>query len=918
MPPGGGTPRDPYNFNNRPNFPYRPAGSGRHYNPYWRSGWRRRAPAWLIDYEATRHKPKKIGWVWVLAGLIFAAFAITLAVSVAGIVTPVTIGMAYYQSRYDSLSLDKDYSLTFENSRIYDRNGVLLYEKQPEEGLREYVAYDKIPQVLVDATTAAEDPSFFDNRGVDPYAIGRAVYINLSRQGSSGASTITQQVARLLYLPPEQRTELSPDRKIDEAILAIKITDSMSKEAILEKYFNNIYYGNLAYGIQAASLGYFGVEAKDLDLAEASMLAGLPQAPSAYDPTQNYDLARKRQRIVLDLMVKYSRITQPEADTAYRVDLQSRLADRRKQSTALKAPHFVNYILQQLQGEVVTDQMNDIIAAGLTPDEFNKGGYDIYTTIDSTLVDKAQSVVKENVEELKKRKASNAALVALRPGTGEILSMVGSTDYNDTANQGQFNVAVARRQPGSALKPLTYSLAMTKGWTAATVLADVKTEFPSGGPTPYLPMDFDNKFRGPVTLRDALGSSLNIPAVRALQFDGIDNFMTQAKAMGVTFQYGPERYGLTLTLGGGEVRLLDLVGAYSVFDNLGDKVPTVSFLKVTKHDQTVYEFRPDQVKRTNVLSPQISYIITNILSDNNARLLAFAPNNPLVLDRPAAAKTGTSNDFVDSWTIGYTPDLVVGVWVGNNNNKPMDGVAGSVGAGIVWHDYMTSVYKDPQLAKAIRPDGNFTRDFTRPADIQEVTVCTESGLLPNDACPQKRKELFPVKDVPTKTSTLHQLVKIAHLGATAPLPNTTPNGSPTPRPTATPSAYANGGNANECIPDSSWPASLIETKLYYVYPPELQDWALSQGRRPPPINPCGTYVPPTPTPTPTVPPTSTVDPNASPTPGGPDDGQPTPTPAGPVGPPQISLPPEFQKTPTPAPKGNPTPTPARPPTTPKP
>ena len=242
MPPGGGNPRNPFNNHNRPYGSFRrPVGSGRHFNPYWGSNWRRRAPSWLIDYEPTKLKPKKLGWVWVLSGLVFAGFAITLALTVAGVVAPIGIGMAYYTSRYDSLSLDKDYSLTFENSRIYDRNGVLLYEKQPEEGLREYVTYDKIPQVLVDATTATEDPTFFDNSGVDPYAILRAVYINISGQGSSGASTITQQVARALYLPPEQRTELSPDRKIDEAILAIKLTNTMSKEAILEKYFNNIY-----------------------------------------------------------------------------------------------------------------------------------------------------------------------------------------------------------------------------------------------------------------------------------------------------------------------------------------------------------------------------------------------------------------------------------------------------------------------------------------------------------------------------------------------------------------------------------------------------------------------------------------------------------------------------------------------------
>jgi membrane peptidoglycan carboxypeptidase len=230
MPPGGGTPNNPFS-NYRPAA--RPPGSGRHFNPYGGSGWRRRAPSWLIDYRIFRPKPRKTGWLWVLAGLIFGSFAIAIGVSVAGIVTPLTIGTAVYSSRYDSLSLDKDYSLTFETSRIYDRNGVLLYEKQPEEGLREYVTYDKVPQVLIDATTATEDPTFFENKGVDPYAIARAVYINLSGQGSSGASTITQQVARLLYLPPEQRTDITYDRKIDEAILAIKLTDKVSKEAIL-------------------------------------------------------------------------------------------------------------------------------------------------------------------------------------------------------------------------------------------------------------------------------------------------------------------------------------------------------------------------------------------------------------------------------------------------------------------------------------------------------------------------------------------------------------------------------------------------------------------------------------------------------------------------------------------------------------
>lgn len=922
MPPGGNgngnhnNGRRPFlrsNFSGPPSY-------RRGFNPYLYGGSRRRTPSWLIRSHLTQPvKKNKLAWFWVLVGLVTALFIGILGVSLLAIIAPVGIGTAIYTERYNSLSLDKEYALTFENTRIYDRNGTLLFEQTPEEGLREYVTIDKIPQVLIDATTAAEDPTFFDNQGVDPYALVRAAYINLSGRGSSGASTITQQVARALYLPPQQRNEISVDRKVDEIILATKLNDTFSKDKILEKYLNNIYYGNLAYGIQAAALGYFGKEAKDIDLAEASMLAGLPQAPSDYDPTKDFDLARRRQKIVLDLMVKYNRITQPQADAAYRVDLQSRLIDRRKKAAFIQAPHFVNYVLQQLQGELASSQLAEI---GLTPDDFKQGGYDIYTTIDLNMVNRAQEVVKANVDELKKRKASNAALVALQPNTGEILAMVGSTDFNDP-NQGQYNAAIARRQPGSALKPITYAVAMEKGWTAATVLADVRTEFPGAGTTPYVPKDFDGTTRGPVPLRNALGSSLNIPAVKALQFDGLDTFFNKAKDMGVTFQYGPERYGLTITLGGGEVRLLDLTGAYGVFDNLGDKVDTVSILKIVKRGETIYEFSPDKVKRKNVLSPQVSYIITNILSDNNARLLAFARNNPLVLDRPAAAKTGTSEDFTDSWTVGYTPDLVVGVWVGNNNNKPMDGVAGSVGGGIVWNSFMNAVYKEPKLTDIIKQGGQLQTDFVRPADIVEATICIDSGLLPNAACPQRRKELFPKASVPTKVSDMHRFVKVPKASA----PPAVGPGTPT---AAVPSLSGSAFQKSQyyCIPDDSWPPDQLEERLFYVYPPELQQWALSVGRIPPPTQPCDTYVPPTPTPTPSPSPSPTVDVSLTPdpnlTPGAtttPGAGLPGITPAptssnpGTPAPPTPTPAPPVQSTPAPTPTSVPRPT--APPGTPK-
>lgn len=880
MPPSGGNGSDKFRpFVQRSDIA-RPPGSGRHFNPYWYSGWRRRAPIFWL--RASRQQSRGMGWWWAFAALLLFVVGGTVGLAAVAVVAPISVGTALYTERYNSLGLDKEYSLTFETTRIYDRRGQLIYEKQPEEGLREYLVYSKVPKVLIEATTAAEDPTFFENKGYDPYAIVRAVFINISGRGSSGASTITQQVARLLYLPPQQRAELSPDRKLDEIILAIKLTDNLSKEQILEKYLNNIYYGNLAYGIQAASLGYFGKNAGELDLAEASMLAGLPQAPSLYDPTINYELARRRQRIVLDLMVRYNRVSQAEADAAYRVNLQERLVDKRKRQTAIKAPHFVNYILQQLEGELPSAQL---ASTGLTTEDFKRGGFDIYTSIDLTMNDKAQEIVKGSVEELKKRRASNSALVAIRPDTGEILAMVGSTDYYDEQNQGQFNAALARRQPGSALKPFTYAFAMKKGWTAATVLADVVTQFPSNGSTPYSPQNFDGKTRGPVAVRQALGSSLNIPAVRALQYVGVETFMNEAKDLGITFQYGPERYGLTLTLGGGEVRLLDLVDAYTVFPNLGERVEAVSFLKITRRGETIYEYGAEKARKRAVLSPQISYVITDILSDNEARLLAFDRNNPLVLPngRKAAAKTGTSNDFVDSWTVGYTPNLIAGIWVGNNNNKPMDGVAGSVGAGIIWNRFMTEVYNNPALTDQIKQSGAIINDFAKPGDLEEVTVCVESGLLPNDACPQKRKELFPRIDVPKGVSNVHQFVKVPKK-ITPPLPLEVGPGL-TPMPTATP--YVSDF---DCLPDSSWPDTELEQKLFYIYPPELQQWGAKLGRKPPPTQPCPTYQTPTPTATPSPTPTPTPSPTITATvadtpivvgPGETPSGPP-PTPAGPL------------------------------------
>jgi membrane peptidoglycan carboxypeptidase len=819
----------------------------------------KRVPAWILRKKNRR--PPSGGKITVLVLILTLAIGFVLTIGLFLAIAGLGSGAAIltYSSYAKGLSLDKEYALTFETTRIYDRNGVLLFEKQPEAGARDFISFKEIPKVLVDATVAAEDPTFFENQGVDAYAILRAVYINLSKQGSSGASTITQQVARLLYLPPEERFTPTFERKFRELILATMITGKFTKEQVLEKYLNNIYYGNLAYGIEAAAEGYFGKTAKELTLAEASMLAGLPQLPSQYDPTINYDLARLRQKRVLELMVKYEKITEQEAADAYAYDIKAHLQDRRAKTNTMRAPHFVNYILSELASDTGLKQLTD---AGvlISPEDWELGGFDIYTTIDVRLVDEAEKIARKRVDELKQQKASNAALVAMRPSTGEVLSMVGSIDFYNNAINGQFNAAVSYRQPGSSIKPVTYAAAMTKGWTAATVIADTQTNFPSGNGQAYSPVNSNGKFLGPVTLRNSLGSSLNVPAVKTLQFDGIQYMMDLAKDMGVQFQKGPEFYGLTLTLGGGEVRLLDLTGAYSVFANAGKKVDPVFVLKITKRDKLVYEFKPEDVKPRQILSSQISYVITNILSDNEARLLVFSRSNPLTLSRPAAAKTGTTNDFKDSWTVGYTPDLTVGVWIGNNDNSSMLAVAGSIGGGYVWHDFMETVYGTPELKAAIeQKDQPLKLNFDKPDGLVTVKVCVDSGLLPNDNpiydCPDKRDEIFPVEFVPKTKSTLHQRVKVPKkqlpIGVTTPLPNTSPTGTP----------LSNSGDINiydptYCVAGDTYPPDMVEERIFFNYPPELKEWGIRNNRLPPPTQPCLPYVAPIATLTPDAFPTA--------------------------------------------------------------
>ncbi|MDH7485043.1 MAG: PBP1A family penicillin-binding protein [Anaerolineae bacterium] len=615
---------------------------------------------------------------------------------------------------------------SFATTQIYDRQGNLLNEIfDPLSGRRTRVPLDQISPYLIQATIATEDANFYQHHGVDPVALLRIIIHAVREREVIGGSTIPQQLVKLTFLSPERTLE----RKLKEGILAAEITRRYPKDTILELYLNEIPYGNLAVGIEAASETYFGKPASDLTLAEAALLAGLPQAPSYYDPYTNLwnpdgtpGPAKQRQGIVLGLMVKQGYITPEEANAAWFQELK--LTPPRY---ALNAPHFVMYVRELLEAEY-------------GPEIVHKGGLRVYTTLDPQLQELAQRAAREHIERLRDRNVSNAAVVALRPQTGEILAMVGSVDFNDPTIDGQVNVALRPRQPGSAIKPLTYLATFEKQddwWTPATLIEDVRTEFPDGANPPYVPVNYDGQYHGWVTVRSALANSYNIPAVKALQHVGLPALRDVAYRLGITTLTRPD-YGLSLTLGGGEVTLLELTGAYAVFANGGVRVPPVAILHVTSEDGKVLkEYVPPA--GVQVISPQHAYLITSILSDNRARTPAFGANSPLRLSRPAAAKTGTTDDFRDNWTIGYTPDLAVGVWVGNNDNSEMKNVSGITGAAPIWHEVMEGA-----LA------GTEERDFPMPEGIRIIEICELTGAVPDSTCPpdKRRSEVFAAWQLP--------------------------------------------------------------------------------------------------------------------------------------------------------------------------
>jgi penicillin-binding protein 1C len=637
--------------------------------------------------------------------------------------TPLEAAEAYLQ-KYQPGTTPR----VFQTTRIYDRNGVLI-ARLWNEGQRTWLPFHKIPKNLVDATIAAEDSTFYYNTGIDSArVIGAALQNWQEGQIVSGASTITMQLARNLFLGPDERYEQSMDRKMLEAGLAQDLTSLFSKDEILEMYLNLANYGHLAYGPEAASQVYFGKSASELTLPEAALLAGIPQAPANLDPFKNLAGAKARQRTVLDLMVRHRLLNQADADWAYNQPITLNPSPDGRFNLL---PHFVNYVTDTLDARLGG-------AAGI------RAGLTVTSTLDVRAQSLAQDIVAKQVKALKsKNDMSNAALVAMLPHNGEILAMVGSADFNDDKIAGQVNVTRALRQPGSAIKPVLYAAAMDDMLISpATVLWDIPVSYPITGTAPYAPRNYDGKFHGPVTVRTALANSYNVPAVKLLEAVTVDRMLKGAELMGIrSLSDSGRTFGLALTLGGGDVTLLELTNAYNVLASDGQGVRPEPVLEaVDAYGRPVLAARRPGGEPLQVVKASTAYLLTDILSDNDARKPMFGANSPLKISKPAAAKTGTTDDWRDNWTLGYTRYLVAGVWAGNSDGHPMKRVSGIAGAAPIWHDFMEAVLKQPEILGEIGAPGASDEaawQFQPPADV----VVVPGACPPRMAC-RKGGEIF--------------------------------------------------------------------------------------------------------------------------------------------------------------------------------
>jgi 1A family penicillin-binding protein len=559
-------------------------------------------------------------------------------------------------------------------SKIFDRNGQLLYEIYADQN-RTPIALSKIPTIVRDATISIEDHDFYRHMGFSPRGILRSAREIAVNKRVQGGSTITQQLIKSALLTPE----VNIIRKAKELILAFWAERIYSKDQILEMYFNQVPYGGTAWGIESAAQTYFNKSVTDLNLSEAALLAGLPAAPTEYSPFGNHpEKAFIRQKEVLRRMTQDGIITQTQMDEALATPIH--FAQPR---VSIRAPHFVMYVKQLLEER-------------FGPRLVERGGLRITTSLDASIQEKVEDIVKTQVAGLASLQVGNGAALVTNPKTGEILAMAGSRDYFDTTHDGNVNITTTMQQPGSAIKVITYAAALEKGMTAATLLSDAPIVYNQEGSEPYAPVNYDGKFHGLVPLRSALANSYNIPAVKLLSQLGVSTLLQKGNLMGInSWEQDPTRYGLSLTLGGGEVTMLEMAKVYGTLANMGKRQDLLPILEVSDYTGRVIE-RYNPKNAVEALKADVAWLITNILSDNNARTPAFGPNSSLVIPgKTVAVKTGTTNEKRDNWTAGYTPSYVVVVWVGNNDNTPMNPylTSGITGAAPIWHDIMTELLK---------------------------------------------------------------------------------------------------------------------------------------------------------------------------------------------------------------------------------
>lgn len=675
-------------------------------------------------------RPLRSRYFWLGVGLIFLVSVIGLTLLIRDLPSPRNL------TSQDRFAV---------GSQIFDRNGVLLYEIYADEN-RIPIQLTQLPHHVYQASIAIEDQNFYKHFGIDIRGVARALVSNFRGDRLEGGSTITQQLVKNALLTNER----SWQRKAKEAILALLTETIYSKQQILEMYLNYISYGGTAVGIESASHKYFGKDAKDLTIAEAALLAGLPQAPSRYSPFGSTpERAKERQLEVLRRMEEENFITKLQKEQASSEQLNFALA-----ASDIKAPHFVFYV-------------RDLLYEKYGVSTVEKGGLRVTTTLDLALQDMAQASMSAQLEKLDGYNVGNGAALILKPNTGEILAMLGSKDYFDTGHDGQVNVTLAQRQPGSSIKPIMYATAFQeKLLNPGTMLVDSPTCFPLPGQKPYCPKNYDGSFRGAVTVRSALGNSLNIPAVKGLKIIGLEKFIDQAIKMGITSWTDPSRYGLSLTLGGGEVRMIDLAQAFAVLANQGVKVPLTPILKITDyHDTLLYELQPERRMEalkylteygdlqkddlTRVMDRAPAYLTSHIMQDNQARSGAFGTRSQLVIpNQIVSAKTGTTNDLKDNWTVGFTPEYLVITWVGNNDGSPMNQrlVSGITGAAPIFNAIMRVVLagKEPIWQE-------------KPPDVLSAQVC-ETGFPKQEGteCTLGNTELYWQYGQPSRSKWVKQ------------------------------------------------------------------------------------------------------------------------------------------------------------------